>query len=90
MRDMVMGERSACLESSLLLIKRDSRISFNLFLAIARSYIWFFSKLVVASLIDFQSEVTQIMKAVGFAFDDFDLVVDPFQDTGMDGIITVV
>ncbi len=30
------------------------------------------------------------MKAVCFSFDDFDLVVDPLQFTGVDGVITVV
>jgi hypothetical protein len=51
---------------------------------------WFFSELVVASLVDFQGKVAQIVKAIGFAFDDFDLVVDPFQFAGVDGVITVV
>ena len=30
------------------------------------------------------------MKAVCFSLVDFDLVVDPFQFTGVDGVITVV
>jgi len=50
----------------------------------------FFSDLVVASLKDFQGKVTQIMKAVGLALDDFDLVVHPFQLAGVDGVVTVV
>jgi len=50
----------------------------------------FFSELVVASLVDFQGKIAQIVKAIGFAFDDFDLVVDPFQFAGVDGVITVV
>ena len=50
----------------------------------------FFSELVVASLVDFQGKVAQIVIAIGFAFDNFDLVVDPFQFAGVDGVITVV
>jgi hypothetical protein len=34
---MVIGETSACLASSVLLMRRDSRTDFNLFLAIVRS-----------------------------------------------------
>jgi hypothetical protein len=30
------------------------------------------------------------MKSIGFAFNDFDFVVYPFQLTGVDGVITVV
>jgi len=30
------------------------------------------------------------MKAVGLALDDFDLVVDSFQLSGVDGVITVI
>ena len=52
--------------------------------------IWFFSDLVVESLIDFQGKVANIMKAIGFAFDDFDLVVHPLEHTSVDGVITVV
>ncbi len=50
----------------------------------------FFSRLVVESLIDFQGKVPQIVKAVCFSFDDFDLVVHPFQFAGVDGVIAVV
>jgi len=50
----------------------------------------FFSDLVVASLVDLQRKVTQIVRAIGLAFDDFDSVVDPFQLSGVDGVITVV
>jgi hypothetical protein len=53
-------------------------------------YFRFFSDLVVESLVDFQCKVTNIVKAVSFSFDDLDLVVDPFQHTGVDGVITVV
>jgi len=35
--EMVIGETSACLASSVLLMRNDSRTDFNLFLAIARS-----------------------------------------------------
>ena len=51
--------------------------------------LWFFSELVVESLIDFQGKVSQVVNAVGLAFDDLDLVVDPFQFAGVDGVITV-
>ena len=30
------------------------------------------------------------MKAVGFTFNDFDFIINPFQFTGMDGILTMV
>ena len=30
------------------------------------------------------------MKAVGFTFNDFNFVINPFQFTGMDGIVTMV
>jgi len=50
----------------------------------------FFSGSVVESLVNFQCKVAQVMKAVGLAFDDFDLVVHPFQFTGVDGVVTVV
>jgi hypothetical protein len=45
---------------------------------------------VVESLIDFKGKVAQVLKAVCFSFDDFDLVVDPFQFAGVDGVVTVV
>jgi hypothetical protein len=41
-------------------------------------------------LIDFQRKVAQIPEAIGFAFNDFDFVVNPFDLTGVDGIITVI
>jgi hypothetical protein len=56
----------------------------------AEGKVRFFSGLVVESLIDFQSKVANVMKAVGLAFDDLDLVVHPFKHTGVDGVITVV
>ena len=49
-----------------------------------------FSDLVAESLIDFECKVAQVVKAVGLAFDDLDLVVDPFQFAGVDGVVTVV
>ena len=52
--------------------------------------IWFFSQLVEESLIDFQGKVAQVMKSVGFTFDDFDFVIHPFQLSGVDRIITVI
>ena len=55
-----------------------------------RNKIRFFSESVVASLEYFQGEVAQIVIAVCFSFDDFDLVVNPFQFAGVDGIITMV
>ena len=52
----------------------------------------FFSDLVGPreGLIDFESEVALVVVAVSLAFDDLDLVVDPFQFAGVDGVITVV
>jgi len=50
----------------------------------------FFSDLVVASLIDFQCKVAQVMKAVGLTLDELDLVVHPFQFAGVDGVLTVI
>ena len=38
----------------------------------------------------FQAEVSVIMKAIGFSFNDFDFVIDAFQLPGMDRIVTVV
>jgi len=48
------------------------------------------SESVVASLENFQGKVAQVVKAVSFSFNDFDLVIDPFQKAGMDGVIAVV
>jgi len=48
------------------------------------------SNLVGESLVDFQCEVPQVMKAVGFSLDDLDLVVDPLQLPGVDGVVAVV
>lgn len=52
--------------------------------------LWIISESVVASLENFQGKVAQIVEAVSFSFDDFDLVIDPFQKSGMDGVIAVV
>jgi len=30
------------------------------------------------------------MESIGFAFNDFNFVIDPFQLTGVDGVIAVV
>jgi hypothetical protein len=53
-------------------------------------YFRFFSELVAESLIDFQCKVAQVVKAVGLALDDFDLVVHSLQFSGVDGVVTVV
>ena len=53
-------------------------------------HIRFFSESVVASLEYFKGKVSQVVKAVCFSFDDFDLVVDPFQFTCVDGVVTMV
>ena len=53
-------------------------------------FFWIISESVVASLENFQGKVAQVVKAVCFSFDDFDLVIDPFQKAGMDGVIAVV
>jgi hypothetical protein len=52
--------------------------------------IWFFSHLVVESLVDFKSKVSQIMEAVSFTFNDLDFVIHSFQFTVMDRVIAVV
>jgi len=52
--------------------------------------LWFFSNLVVESLIDFQRKVAQIMVPIGFAFDNFNFIVYPFQLSSMDGIFTMI
>ena len=52
--------------------------------------IWFFSELVVEGLVDFQGKVSQVMKTIGLAFNDFNFVIHPFQPTSVDGVITVV
>jgi len=67
------------------LIIRDQPFGFWLFYSF-----WFFSDLVVESLVYFQCKVTNIVKAVSFSFDDLDFVVDPLQHTGVDGVIAVV
>ena len=51
---------------------------------------WFFSELVVESLVYFQRKVAQIVKSVCFTFDDFDFVIHTFQLSGVDGIITMI
>jgi hypothetical protein len=53
-------------------------------------YARFISESVVASLENFQGKVAQVVIAVRFSFNDFDLVIDPFQKAGMDGVIAVV
>ncbi len=50
----------------------------------------FFSNLVEESLVNFQCKISQVMKAVGFTFNDFDFVINPLQFTGMDWIFTMV
>ena len=52
--------------------------------------LWIISESVVASLENFQGKVAQVVEAVSFSFNDFDLVIDPFQKAGMDGVIAVV
>jgi len=52
--------------------------------------IWIISRLVDKSLNDLQRKVSQIMVAIGFAFDNFDFVIYAFQDSGMDGIVAMV
>jgi hypothetical protein len=39
---------------------------------------------------DFQGKVTIVVKAIGLALDDFDLVVDAFELAGMDRMVTVI
>lgn len=51
---------------------------------------WFFSELVEKSLVNFKRKVSQIVKAISFTFNDFNFVINPFQFTGMDGILTMV
>jgi len=51
---------------------------------------WFFSELVVESLVNFQRKVSQVMKTIGFTFNDLDFVIHPFQFAGVDGVITMV
>jgi hypothetical protein len=45
--------------------------------------------LVGESLKDFQRKVTQVMKSVGFSFNDFDFIVHSLQDTGVERVITI-
>ena len=52
--------------------------------------IWLFSNLVEESLVNFQLKISQIMKAIGFTFNDLDFVIHSLQFTGMDGIFTMV
>ena len=42
------------------------------------------------SLVDFQSKVSLIVKAIRLAFDDPDLVVHPFDFAGVNGVRAVV
>ena len=51
---------------------------------------WFFSKLVVEGLVDFQSKVSQIMKTICLSLDDLDFVIHPFQLASVDGVIAVI
>ena len=57
---------------------------------VSGSILWFFSQLVVESVIDFQRKVAQIVKSVCFTFDDFDFVIHTFQLSGVDRIITMI
>ena len=50
----------------------------------------FFSELVEESLVNFQRKVSQVMKTIGFTFNDLDFVIHPFQFASMDGIFTMV
>ena len=52
--------------------------------------IWFFSKLVGESLVNFQCEIAKVMEAVCLAFNDLDLVVNPFEFSGMNVKIAVI
>ncbi len=51
---------------------------------------WFFSRLVVESLVDFQCKVAQIVESIGFSFNDFYLVIHPFKFSGVNGVIAVI
>ena len=51
---------------------------------------WIISQLVGESLVDFQCKIPQVMEAVGFSLDDLDLVVDPFEFPGVDGVVAVI
>jgi len=51
---------------------------------------WFFSELVEKSLVNFKGKVSQIVKAISFAFNDFNFVINPFQFSGMDRVLTMV
>jgi hypothetical protein len=44
--------------------------------------VWIISNLVGESLEDFEGEITEIVKAIGFSFNDFNLVIDPFYGPG--------
>jgi len=59
-------------------------------LTIASKDIRFFSNLVEESLVNFQLKISQVMKAVGFTFNDFYFVINPLQFTSMDWIFTMV
>jgi hypothetical protein len=52
--------------------------------------LWFFSNLVEESLVNFQRKISQVMITIGFTFNDFDFVINPFQFTGMDGIFAMI
>ena len=51
---------------------------------------WFFSELVEESLVNFKCKVSQVMKTIGFTFNDFYFVIHPFQFASMDWILTMV
>ena len=48
------------------------------------------SRLVGESLVNFQCKVAQIVEPIGFTFDDFYFVVDPFKLSVVNGVVTVV
>ena len=51
---------------------------------------WFFSKLVEKSLVNFKGKVSQIVKTISFTFNDLNLVINPFQFSSMNGIVTMI
>ena len=53
-------------------------------------YFWISSRLVGESLVNFQCKVAQIVEPIGFTFDDFYFVVDPFKLSVVNGVVTVV
>ena len=51
---------------------------------------WFFYELVEESVIYFKCKLSSVIKNIGFPFNDLKFVIDPFQFTVRDGIITMV